>query len=106
MDTNNMNQNQQNTYQQANYVAPAMQQTDLEAPVSLGEWMLTYLLMAIPCVNLVMLFVWAFGNGAPKSKSNWAKAALIWILIGVVLSVIWVATVGASIIASLNELGY
>ena len=31
------------------------------APVmSVGEWMLTLLILALPLVNIIMLFVWAF----------------------------------------------
>ncbi len=56
--------------------------------VSVGEWMVTMLLMCIPVVNLIMLFVWAFGGNAATSKSNWAKAGLIWTLIGVAFYVI------------------
>lgn len=99
MDTNNMNQdqNQQPVYQQPVYQQPY--QSDVEPPVSVGEWMLTMLLMAIPCVNIIMLFVWAFGSGAPKSKSNWAKASLIWIAIAIVLEIVIWATVGASLIS-------
>ena len=34
------------------------------APVmSVGEWMLTLLILALPLVNIIMLFVWAFGGG-------------------------------------------
>ncbi len=58
-----------------------------EEPVTLSEWIITYLIMLIPCVNIVMLFVWAFGKDSKPSKGNWAKASLI----------IW----GASIIISL-----
>ena len=50
------------------------------SPVSVGEWMVTYLLMLLPLVNIIMLFVWAFGDSKP-SKSNWAKANLIWMAI-------------------------
>ena len=50
---------------------------DLEEPVSLGDWIVCYLLMCVPCVNLIMLFIWAFGSGHKKSKANWAKAQLI-----------------------------
>ncbi len=53
--------------------------------VSVGNWMLTLLLMCIPLVNLIMLFVWAFGSSTPASKANWAKASLIWLVIGIVL---------------------
>lgn len=94
MDTNNMNQNQN---QQP--VGQPAGQPQVEAPVSVGDWMLTILLMFIPCVNVIMLFVWAFGSSAPKSKSNWAKAQLIWVLISVVLSIILYATLGAALIA-------
>ncbi|MDR2586344.1 MAG: hypothetical protein LBC84_09070 [Prevotellaceae bacterium] len=52
-----------------------------EKPVSTGNWMLTFLIMAIPLVNFVMLFVWAFGSNTPPSKANWAKASLLWMLI-------------------------
>jgi hypothetical protein len=59
-----------------------------EKPVSVGEWMITILLLAIPLVNLVMLFVWAFGGGTQRSKANWAKAMLIWAVIGFTLAIV------------------
>ncbi|WP_458460702.1 hypothetical protein [Paenibacillus sp.] len=59
-------------------------------PVSFGSWMLTLLLLAIPLVNIIMLFVWAFGNSNP-SKANYAKASLLWIAIGIVVYILIVA---------------
>ena len=53
-------------------------------PVSVGDWMVTYILLCIPLVNIIMLFVWAFGS-SPESKANWAKATLLWMVIGGVL---------------------
>lgn len=42
---------------------------ELQAPVvSLGEWIVTYILCCIPCVNIIMLFVWAFGGNTNPSK--------------------------------------
>ncbi|MBD3414939.1 MAG: hypothetical protein GF421_10975 [Candidatus Aminicenantes bacterium] len=52
--------------------------------VTFGEWFLTIFLMAIPIVNLVLLFVWGFGSTTKASKANWAKATLAWMAIGVV----------------------
>ncbi|WP_405030816.1 hypothetical protein [Paenibacillus hexagrammi] len=57
--------------------------------ISVKEWMITILLLAIPLVNIVMLFVWAFGGGANPSKANYAKASLIWAAIGIVLYIIF-----------------
>jgi hypothetical protein len=59
-------------------------ETSTYRPVTIGNWLLTYLLMCIPVVNLILLFVWAFGGTTPESKANWAKASLIWMAIGVV----------------------
>jgi fatty acid desaturase len=54
-------------------------------PVSVGEWMITLLLMAIPLVNIIMLFVWAFSGSTNLSKANWAKATLLWTLIIIIV---------------------
>lgn len=54
-------------------------------PVTVGDWIITYLLMGIPLVNIVLMFVWAFGSNTPASKANWAKAMLIIMLFGIIL---------------------
>lgn len=56
--------------------------------MSLGEWVIIILITAIPIVNLVMLFVWAFSKGENPNKRNWARANLIWMGIGIVLAII------------------
>lgn len=56
--------------------------------VSVGDWILTLFLLAIPVINIVMLFVWAFSSGTAVSKANFAKATLIWMAILIVLSLI------------------
>ena len=57
--------------------------------------MLTLFLMAIPVVNLVWLLMLVFGSGHSANKRNWAKATLIWAVIGAVLSIILVVVLGA-----------
>ena len=47
---------------------------NLEEPMSVGEWILVMLITAIPCVNIIMLFVGFWKNGTKKSKTNWARA--------------------------------
>ena len=82
--------NQQGYYQKGYYQDQRRNHSyqEMEEPMTVGEWILTSIITAIPCVNIIMLFVWAFGSGAKKSKSNWAKAVLIFMLIGVILSII------------------
>jgi len=63
-------------------------------PVTVGNWLLTALLMCIPLINVILLFVWAFGSNTPISKANWAKAALIWAVISVILYVLLFVVIG------------
>lgn len=81
----NYNNNYNNNYN-GNYQMPyqPVQPLDLEEPVSMGEWVITWLILMIPCVNIVMMFVWAFSKTEKKSKSNFFKAYLI--VMGVVFA--------------------
>ena len=52
-------------------------------------------MMCIHFVIFIMLLVWAFSAGTPVSKANWAKATLIFMLIGFVLVILfWGSIVG------------
>lgn len=79
--------------------SPYSSEPDLEKPLSVGQWVGTLLLTCIPCVNLIMLIVWACQAVGNKSRSNWAKAQLIItaivVAIYVILAIIIAAT-GAS----------
>lgn len=69
--------NYNNGYQP--YTTPFYQdnQMELEEPVKISEWVLSMVLMMIPCVNIIFMFVFAFGKNEKKSKSNFFKAYLI-----------------------------
>lgn len=62
---------------------------ELEEPVKISEWVLCYVIMMIPCVNIIMMFVWAFSSSEKKSKSNFFKAQLILFGIMLVLMVLF-----------------
>jgi hypothetical protein len=60
-------------------------------PMRIGDWLITFLIQAIPLVGFVMLFVWAFGDGTHPSKKSWAQASLIMMVIVIVLMIIFFA---------------
>lgn len=74
----------------------------LEEPVSVGEWLISMLLLMIPCVGLIMMFVWAFGGGEKKSKSNFFKAQLIFcaVVLGIYLLIAIVGGVSYAVLRS------
>ena len=69
------------------------------APLSVGACTLMFVVSAIPVVNIIMLFVWGFGN-SNRNRKNWARAQLIITAVVIVLCIIF----GASIMAALGTL--
>jgi len=55
------------------------------AVMSTRDWLLTLIILALPCVNIIMLFVWAFSNSGNHNRRNFCRAFLlgIAILIGI-----------------------
>lgn len=72
--------------------------------VSIGDWIITMIIMVIPLVNIIMLFVWAFGSNTAESKANWAKASLIFAVLGIIISIIFGGAIIAAI-ASMASMG-
>ena len=71
-------------------------------PMSIGDWIITSLIFAIPIVGFIMLFVWGFGSNTHPSKANWAKASLIVMGIGFVIIVLFFGSIFGVIIRLLT----
>ena len=71
---------------------------------SVGSWMLTIFVLGIPLVGFIYLLVVAFGASASESKQNFARATLIWYLIGIAISIIIMLIMAASGVALFNWL--
>jgi len=68
-------------------------------PMSIGDWLITFIITAVPFVGFIMMFVWAFGDGSHPSKKTWAQAYLIMIAVLIVLAII-ISIVFASLLGS------
>ena len=92
---NYQNYNNYNNYQPYQQMNPYNDsQLELEEPVKVGEWVLALVLMMIPCVNIIMMFVFAFSKTEKKSKSNFFKAYLIFYAIMLALVFLfWIAII-------------
>lgn len=64
------------------YAAPVR-----DGAMSYKEWALTLFLTSIPVVGLILLFVWAFSESENIHKRNFAKGALLLMLI---FAILWV----------------
>jgi hypothetical protein len=72
----------------------------LQNEITIGDWMLTLFIAAIPIVGFIMLFVWGFGSTTHPSKANWAKASLIWLAIIIALYIVFFMIFGLAILSS------
>jgi hypothetical protein len=70
--------------------------------VKTGDWVITFLIAAIPLVGFIMLFVWAFSGGTNPSKANWAKAALIWFAIIILIWILFALVFGATLFSAFS----
>ena len=68
--------------------------------MGMGEWLITLIVLAIPCVNIIMYFVWAFGNGN-ENRKNFCRAGLIMMAVGIVLTILLYSIIGISIVSSM-----
>lgn len=68
--------------------------------MGMGEWLITLIVLAIPCVNIIMYFVWAFGNGN-ENRKNFCRAGLIMMAVGIILTILLYSIIGISIVSSM-----
>ena len=90
-------QQQYQPYQQPGY-DPGMDQT----PLSMGEWILTILVMMIPCVGLIIYLVWAFGKNGNVNRRNYCRAYLIIYAVILVISIAFVTLFGAAVFSTVS----
>lgn len=89
-------------YQQP-YQQPQYNQQGCE-PLSTGQFVLMDFLAAIPLVGLILYFVWAFSSSENPNRRNWAKAKLIWLLISIVVSILFIVIFGATLAGLLTSI--
>ena len=56
--------------------------------ITVKDWLIILLLMAIPFVNIIMLIIWASSTKGNSTKSNFAKANLIWMAISIGIGIV------------------
>jgi len=70
---------------QATYNSPPPER---EPEMSVGNWLIVFLISIIPCVNIIMLIVWAVSN-ENKTRRNYARAYLIFMVAIFVIGLIF-----------------
>lgn len=69
-------------------------------PMTVGSWMLTLLVLAIPIVNLVMYLVWALSGAGNVNRRNFCRASIYWFLIILGIYILCMALIGVASVAT------
>lgn len=95
--------------QQTYYQAPPQQQPYYPqqdtSPMTVGQFVATFLIQCIPIVGIIMLFVWAFGSDTNINRRNYARAMLIILAVGVALYIVLFAAIGSFIGSIISSMG-
>ncbi|UYO61565.1 zinc ribbon domain-containing protein [Acetobacterium wieringae] len=70
---------------------PSVQKNEATDLITMGQYLIMFLITAIPIAGIVMLFIWGFGSETGPNKKNFARAYLVMMAI----------TVGAAILISI-----
>ncbi|MBR4985637.1 MAG: hypothetical protein IKY83_07855 [Proteobacteria bacterium] len=77
-----------------------------ESVVSTGSWFVFMFLMTIPILNVILVLVEAFGSGSNKNKQNFCRAAILWVVLGIVGIIVCAVLFGAAISAMINSVDW
>ncbi|MHC4580698.1 MAG: hypothetical protein ACYS14_04525 [Planctomycetota bacterium] len=64
------------------------------SPMSVGEWMITLLVLAIPLVNLIMYLYWALSTSGNVNRKNFCIASILWFFIVMGIAMVFSLLVG------------
>ncbi len=84
--------------------APSTTQVLDEKPMSVAEWLITIIVLAIPLVNVVLYLYWAFSSPVNLNRRNYCRASLVIFVIAVGIFVLFALFGGrAAILSNLGK---
>ena len=67
-----------------------------EQPMTMGQWLVTFLLMGIPIVGFVLAIIWATGHDVNASKKTFCQSILVLgAIVGLMYGIIFAVIIGS-----------
>jgi len=74
--------------------------------ITMGQYLIMFLIMCIPIAGIVMLFIWAFSSETGPNKKNFARAYLVMMAIAVGVSILISIVMGALMASIMSAMYY
>lgn len=68
-----------------------------QEPVSVGSWILFFILLAIPLVNIIVIIAGAVSSTNNPSKRNYCRALILWLVLCTLGAAACLVTFGAAL---------
>jgi len=68
------------------------------------DWVLSLILLSIPMVNIIVIVFWALSDGINPNRRNFARAILIFLAIGAILTMMFFGMIMGMLSAMLGSL--
>lgn len=81
---------------------PQPQYDETNAVMSVGQYIVMFILCAIPVVNIICWIVWLCSSKTNKNKKNYIIANIILWVIAIVISVVFYAVAGTAFLSMLQ----
>lgn len=65
--------------------------------MTVGDWMITLLILSIPIVNIIAAVIWLLGSNVNPNKANLIKAWLVFLILGVVIFFLFFGSIAANL---------
>ncbi len=77
--------------------ADNQQNNFLQKPLTIGDWILTLIVLSIPLVGFIFLLYWALSSTSNVNRKNYCIAVLI---IGLIIAALFIALMFLGVFAS------
>ncbi len=74
--------------------------------ITMGQYLIMFLIMCIPIAGIVMLFIWGFGSETGPNKKNFARAYLVMMAIAIGVGILISIVMGAIIASIMSSMYY
>ncbi len=78
--------------------ADTQQNNFLQKPLTIGDWVLTLIVLSIPLVGFIFLLYWALSSTSNVNRKNYCIAVLI---IGLIIAALFIALMFMGVFASI-----
>jgi ABC-type multidrug transport system permease subunit len=86
--------------------SPQAQATGGVDLITMGQYLIMFLIMCIPIAGIVMLFIWGFGSETGPNKKNFARAYLVMMAIAIVVGIVISIVMGAIMASIMSSMYY